>query len=247
MTEEFDTDYIFIGTVIPERAQISTEFKCDMVHVYSDKPLFAHVNIILNHITVWISSNYSWDIFDLRNIVSYLVQGELSMIGYLRGYAYDTEITRVINKKREIDYVFGIGIPCLETSRQSTSIDRELPKLRELTTGKNGVLINRCLNDLKSAIKYADDTAFYCYRSIETLVNHCATLNDTQGRSKSSQWDMFREASQASKEHILTIKKYADPARHGNITEENDVDREYILTKTWEIVDPYVEYVINNR
>lgn len=105
--------YLFQGVVLPERAQLSLQFTLVYSHITSGIAGAAKVNIILNQVAVWIESEHEWDIFDLRNVVKNIVQSHLDMVGYIKGYAYDFELTRVLNQYRNIDYVFGIDIPCL--------------------------------------------------------------------------------------------------------------------------------------
>jgi hypothetical protein len=123
---------------------------------------------------VWVESENNWDTFDLRNLVKTLVQNELAMIGYLKGYAYVFQMTRALNQSRGIDYVFGIDIPCLAQRGISTDMNEALSKLQGKTVGPNGVFLFRCFNDLVSSMKHADDTGFYCYRAIDSLRHHCA-------------------------------------------------------------------------
>ena len=98
--------YIFQGIVLPERAQLSLQFSVEFVHLSSGIRATAQVSILLNQAVIWVQTEYDWNIFDLRNIVTNIVQG-------LKGFAYDFELIRVLNQERATDYVFGIDIPCL--------------------------------------------------------------------------------------------------------------------------------------
>ena len=105
--------YIFQGIVLPERAQLSLQFALGFEHLSSGVKATARVSILLNQAVVWVETEHDWNIFDLRNVVANIVQGHLQMVGYLKGLAYDFELTRVLNQERATDYVFGIDIPCL--------------------------------------------------------------------------------------------------------------------------------------
>ena len=54
----------------------------------------------------------------------------MDAIGYLIGYAYDLEITRVINRGLSIDYVFGIDMPCISSRKRSIDLEASLIELR---------------------------------------------------------------------------------------------------------------------
>ena len=235
--------YLFHGVVLPERAQLSLDFELTFSHHASTVQAKAKVSIILNQVAVWVDSDYNWDIFDLRNIVKNIVQSHLAMIGYLKGYAYDIEITRVLSLERNIDYVFGIDIPCVANRNPPVDLNLALSTLRDKTYGDDGVFLRRCFVDLVSAMKHADDTGFYCYRAIESLRHHCASLNGLRNTNKAQQWQKFREVAEVSEESIIVIKRTADPLRHGEPETDVTIDRAEIFNATWIIVDAYLNKI----
>lgn len=228
---------------MPERAQLSLHFTVRFSHIASGFDGVAKVSIILNQVAVRIESEHDWDIFDLRNVVNNIVRNRLAMVGYLMGYAYDLEVTRVLNQSREIDYVFGIDIPCIAERGKVTDLQNALIKLLNKTIGENGVFLNRCFADLVSAMKCADDTGFYCYRAIESLRHHCASVHGLSGAEKSKQWEKFREVSRCEEDTLRAIKTSADPLRHGEASGVNAEDRTRLFTNTWNIVDGYINSV----
>lgn len=235
--------YFFQGVVLPERAQLSLQFTLSFSHITSGIAGIAKVSIVLNQAAVWIESDHEWDIFDLRNVVKNLVQSHLDIVGYVKGYAYDFEISRVLNQSRSVDYVFGIDIPCLVERGKSLDLNAELIKLRDKTIGPNGVFLNRCFSDLVSAMKHADDTGFYCYRAIESLRHHCAAIHGLTSSEKSTQWDKFREVAVCDEKALRAIKQAADPLRHGETAGITSDDRAALFVKTWGVVDGYLQNV----
>jgi hypothetical protein len=235
--------YLFYGVVLPERAQLSLQFTVGFSHLVSGVKGVANVSIILNQVAVRVESEHNWDIFDLRNVVKNIVQNQLAMVGYLMGYAYDFEVTRVLNQSREIDYVFGIDIPCLTERVKVIDLPGALAKLRDKTIGTNGVFLNRCFADLVSSMKNADDTGFYCYRAIESLRHHCAAVHGLSGAEKAKQWEKFREVSRCTEEILREIKAAADPLRHGEASGATAIDRAKLFTSTWDVVDGYLDGV----
>ena len=131
--------YIFQGVVLPERAQLTLQFSLGFEHLSSGIEATAKVSILLNQVVVWIETDHDWDIFDLRNVVANIVQSQLQMIGYLKGYAYEFELTRVLRQEPATDYVFGIDIPCLTERSKDVDLSKALDKLREKTTGRTGI------------------------------------------------------------------------------------------------------------
>lgn len=235
--------YLFHGIVLPERAQLSLQFALEFTHVASGSIGVAKVSIILNQVAVWVESEHDWDIFDLRNVVKNILQSHLAMVGYLKGYAYDFEATRVLNQSRGIDYVFGIDIPCLAERGKSVELQEALPKLRGKTIGPNGVFLNRCFSDLASSMKHADDTGFYCYRALESLRHHCAAAHGLSKAEKSQQWKRFREVAGCDEQTLRSIKAAADPLRHGEAHGVDSDGRAELFASTWDVVDKYLDNV----
>lgn len=229
--------------MLPERAQLSLAFSLGFSHLTSGADGEAHVSIILNQIAVAVESPHEWDIFDLRNVVLNLVRGQLDAIGYLVGHAYDLEITRVINRELSVDYVFGIDMPCIASRGRTNDLTASLTELRGKLVGLQGIFLHRCFADLVSAMKNADDTGFYCYRALESLRHHCAAAHDLSDKSKTVQWEKFREVASTDRDSIDQIKAAADPARHGEAADISSVRRGELLTATWIIVDSYLAQV----
>lgn len=235
--------YLFSGVVLPERAQLSLEFTVGFSHLASGSAGEARVSIVLNQVAVWVNSDHAWNIFDLRNVVRSIVQNHLAMVGYLKGYAYDFEITRVLSLSRRIDYVFGIDIPCIAGREQSLDLPEALAKLRAKTVGAEGLFLQRCFSDLVSAMKHADDTGFYCYRAVESLRHHCASLHGLSNAVNSKQWEKFREVAECTEETLRAIEAAAKPLRHGEPTIATSDDRINLLTATWRVVDAYLSRI----
>ncbi len=235
--------YFFYGTVLPERAQLSLGFELSFSHLTTGLPGKVKVSILLNQVAVWVETNREWDILTLRNVVKTILQNHLAMVGYLTGYAYDLEITRVLSPDRKIDYVFGIEIPCIEERGKHIDLPKALAELSLKAAGENGVFINRCLNDLSASMKHADDTGFYCYRTIESLRHHCAALHNLSMADKKRQWEKFNEVSGYDRDAISPIKQAADPLRHGEALKMTSEQRADLFKLTWDIVDAYFKKI----
>lgn len=234
--------YLLSGVVLPERASLSLNFHLGFSGPGSISAT-AKVSIVLNQVAVWIDGEHEWDILDLRNLVKNIVQTHLDIVGYLKGCAYEFEVSRVLNQSRGIDYVFGIDIPCLAERGQSEDLQGSLSKLREKILGPSGLFLRRCFSDLRSAMRHAEDTGFYCYRAIESLRHHCAVLNGLGDTPKLMQWEKFRETAGCTEETLRAIKAAADPLRHGQPVEVTSEDRGKLFRDTWGVVDAYLTKV----
>jgi hypothetical protein len=174
-------------------------------------------SVILNQIALWIETDADWDVYDLRNVAKTLVLNELEVVGYLKGYTYDVEIRRVLNRELNIDHVYGVDIPCLANRTPDADFLQRVAEIRDKCLGAEGVLIHRCLADLSSAMKHADDTGFYCYRAIESLRQHCILKFGLDPERKDVHWVKFRELTRCSEDILREIKAAADPVRHGEV------------------------------
>ena len=238
--EDVREPYLFHGVVLPERAQLSLQSQVEFTQGRTGNLGQVRISIVLNQVAVWVDSDWDWDIFDLRNVVKNIVGNELAMLGYLKGHAYEFEMTRVLSRGRGIDYVFGIDLPFLSGVSESDDLTGAMSDLREKGSGPAGVFLLRCFRDLVSAMKEADDTAFYCYRAIESLRNHCATTSGLMDAEWSAQWDRFRGIAGCEESTLRNIKDAADPVRHGHPTALDGPSRQCLLVNTWGVVRGYV-------
>ena len=232
--------YLFEGVVHPERAQITLKLSLGFTHLASGTEATASVSIVLNQIAVWVDSKVEWDIFDLRNVAKSILQNELAIVGYLRGYAYEVEIRRVMNRGLGIDYVFGIDIPCIAERNKDIDLGKEISRIREKTQGVEGLYLHRCFTDLVTAMKNADDTGFYCYRAIESLRQHCILKYKIDPEEKAEQWQKVRELAKCDEATLRQIKAAADPLRHGEVVKVTSSDRAELFVRTWDVVDAYL-------
>ncbi|UUV07144.1 hypothetical protein [Ruegeria sp. YS9] len=233
--------YFFSGRILPERAQLSFQSDLTVHRKETDTTFRAEVSIILNQLVVRVHSELEWNIFDLRNIVQNAVRVDLTALGYLLGRGYEIEITRVVNHSKGVDYVYGIEVPCISEPRGKIDVDARLRKLRTLFLSEGGMFVSRCFNDLTSAIQHADDSPFYCYRAIEAIRRHCAVSHGLLDKDRSTQWQKFREVAGITKGEISFISEAAKDLRHGGLPNFSENFREDILTKTWAIVDKYLD------
>lgn len=231
--------YYFQAKVLPERALISFEFSTVFSHYISGVRAKAKVSVVLNQVAIWVEAENEWNIFDLRNCVAYMLNMHFAARSFVTGCAYDFEITRVINREREIDYVFGINVVTVPNLAEDGDLEASIRALLQKVVGAEGLFLNRCFADFLSALKDVNDAAFYCYRAIESLRHHCAAINGLSNESKSKQWEKLRESAQCEESVLLSLKDAADPIRHGAIPDTKSQDQQHLLATTWKIIDSY--------
>jgi hypothetical protein len=234
--------YLIQGVVLPERATLTLGegFIVGFDHPVTGYSDTINVRILSNKVTAWLNTENKWEVYDLRNVAKHIVQSYVNVIGYFKGYAYEVDIVRILNIDLKIDMVFGIDIPCLEKRNMDVKTGEMVNIVHSKIRGAEGLYLQRCFNDLISAMKNADDTGFYCYRAIESLRHHCASIHKLSSDTKKVQWQKFREISGSTEQALLTLKDAADPLRHGKPSHITSDDRAKLFISTWDVVDGYL-------
>jgi len=233
--------YFLDGMVHPERAQvpdrrISAKFR----HAASGVDAKADVRIILNQVAVWVETEVEWNALDLRNVVKYLVQLEMDIVGYVLGHTYDVEIRRAICPETGVDVVFGVDVPCISELHRGVDLDARIAAMRPKLQGESGVFIHRCLRDLITAMKEPDDVAFHCYRAIESLRQHCIATRSLDPKDKAMQWNTLRQVAGCEESATRLLETAARAPRHGEPEVVPEVDAVKLLTTAWAIADGYI-------
>jgi hypothetical protein len=233
--------YFLDGLVHPERAQIKDHgFTAKFTHVGSEVQGSANVRILLNQVAVWVETEVEWKIWDLRNVVRYLVQAEVDMFGFLLGHSYQVEIRRIICPELTVDTVFGIDVPCIKERHDANTLAERVAKLRPKLEGADGIFMHRCLRDLVKALNDSEDVAFYCYRAIESLRQHRVAVEKLDPKDKALHWTRMREITKCDEASMRTLEKSAQAARHGGIDMMSEEDHVKLLNLTWDIAEGYI-------
>lgn len=237
--------YVFYGKVHPERADVNVfkPIKYTIKIPYFNISGTMEVNILCSQITAILSmSKPIDDIGTIKCTIEGLIKQQIDALGFCLGCGYDAEIIGVVNPLNAGEtIVFGVNIPVLEAQKE-----RRMQKLEGLvsllSTGK-GLYLQLCLSDLREAIRSTRDTGFFCYRAVESLRQHFVIEKGIKKDGVS--WEKLRCELGVEREIIDFIKEFADPVRHGYIIEIPPSERADILSKTWDVVDKFIEYGLN--
>lgn len=235
--------YTLVGVVTPQRAPLSLKkFAGRAKHLASGRLVTISASILFNQIHVSVETAELWDVKDLRNMVLTFLRTNVAMVGFLTGLAYDIDVVRVVCAADNVDYVYGIEMPCLFERRSDEAFEKNLSALRKKCGGDLSVYLTRCLGDLVSAMRHSNDTHFYCYRAIESLMAHNAAKHGIDAKNqKETAWAHFREVARVTRETIMEIKGRADPLRHGGFGAGSADTIVSSLTSTWDIVKQYLD------
>lgn len=238
-------EYILKGRVLPVRATLSLgEIQMQVAEGENSTPADVAVSIYCNEVTIYYNTTDEVNIYDLRNICLNLVNGIIAAVGYYSGIGWSLEITQVLNRKLNINYVYGADIPCLSKRNDLGEFNEFWQKISSAPS-KERVFIDRCFSDLKLAITHPLDTPFYCYRAIESLRHLCAIRYGLF--KESDQWRKLSELSGKTWDDTKHIKDFANDARHGNHKNFTGNQRESFFTVTWDLVDGFLDSLMNEE
>lgn len=227
--------YEIVGRIIPERV----DFNCSVPTVQLVEPNSGHtfevsLSIQKSLISVKITSCDQISDFDtVRNIIRDFIRLYTDSYGYLHGYAYEVEIDSISGENNNPHLVFGVQINELEldfTNRPIQIFD-EICKL--MYSGNNHVL-KIALNDLRLSIQHPTDTAMYCLRGVESLMQHF------NNGDKDKAWEDLRTNLNISRSFIKSIEDKAWSPRHGKPVPISHAERVDIMKRTWKIVDRFI-------
>lgn len=229
----------FTGTIRPERAVLSIGKIAHEIQLASGNKCVVMFDAYNNQLTAVVECDYKEDIYTLRNVVKSTVELVTDIIGFIRGYAYDVEVVKVVSEDLSLSHVFGIDIPAL--AERNKGVEPEaVNHVYPLCMDTEGMYLKRALSDLAMAMRHADDTAFYCFRAIESLKQFFAYR--TGRATDKEQWTAMAAALGDYKDAIEPIRTRAFPARHGIPPPTTDEERKNMFFTAWEIVEAFVNF-----
>ncbi len=183
------------------------------------------------------------DFATLKNYIADVVRTIVDVYGYLSGCGYDVEIVKLILPGSAQPMIFGVDIPVLRPS--NPDISGPFNQMINLFQDTRGLYVQRCLADLREAIRSPKDTAFFCYRAIEALRQYFVIEEKITG-DKADSWERLRSALGVERDIIDYIKGFSDPLRHGADKSISDAERADIFKKTQFIINRFVDFASNN-
>jgi hypothetical protein len=230
--------YVFSGKIIPERAavDVSPPVKLQLRAEEADLAFGAVVTIGVSQVAAVVNTTSAQvDLSTLKNYVEDLVRVIVDAAGYLTGRGYDVEITSVVDSEGR-QQVFGVGIPSLE----KTQNERPLKFQDVLPLAMKSEHLRRALGDLREAIRSPVDTGFFCYRAVESIMQHFRKEEDRD--DKGPGWERMREVLRIDRSWIEYLKGKADLQRHGLTPYMSGENRSIAMQHAWKVVDRFCVY-----
>ncbi len=227
----------FSGLILPERAPLSLATVRSKIHDREGREVASiGLNIYANQITAAVDS-VDAELYTLRNFVRAEAEFLTGLVGFVAGHGYDVVITKAFGEDLDPTLVFGIDIPVLTERARGRDLQRLVNAVAPLCYGEQAIFLQRCLVDLSSAMKRLDDSAFYCYRAIESIRRSFGPeLSDRE------QWQAMSTALGSSRDEMEPLRARAFDARHGQAAALSDQERSEVFTCTWDVVEKYIDF-----
>jgi hypothetical protein len=232
--------YTFFGKVYPERCNVSiVELHAQVKSLDGDVDGVVRYFISLSQVTAtFVGDRPVQNIYTLKNTVEDVIRVALDALGYTLACGYDLEINQVIDSVGNPPVVFGVGISAIENSAARAGVKFE--NIVSIFGDRKRQYLQRCLADLREAIRVPKDTGFFCYRGIESLRQFF--LQVMKAKDDKVSWELLRSELAVDRVGIETIKGFADPIRHGGGGGISDSERANVFILTWNIVNKFIKY-----
>lgn len=232
--------YIFTGVIHPERAAVNVSTTgWTLQGAAADISGQLTVSIAVSQLlAVFDSETEAFDLSTLKNHVTDAVRVVVDAVGYLNGCGYVVEIVQLVGPTTNQPIVFGVDIPALRPT--DPDLSAPLTQMMQIFEDPRGSYLQRCLADLREAIRSPKDTAFFCYRGIESL-RQFFVLGENIPSDKAS-WERFRAALGVDRATVDYVKEFADPVRHGASKPISDAERAEVFRKTWSVVARFIDF-----
>jgi hypothetical protein len=164
------------------------------------------------------------------NDIRSLVGGIVDALGFELGVPLRYEPTHAIKDGQGVSFIQP-GWPDLRDTTASENDewvheDNLGPLIQASVTTP---LIRYAIADAQRAIELPDDTAFYCYRAIESLRLLFLVGDEDRGRARADSWGSLRSELNLERPELEAIKKLADKRRHGGPVLLSEEDRRQCL------------------
>jgi hypothetical protein len=232
--------YTFFGKVHPERTNVSIPEVRARLGVHGDE-IYGELRyyISLSQVTAtFVCEEPLPNVFTLKNSIEDAIRVALDALGYTLACGYDLDVTQMMDSLGNRPVVFGVGIPAIEKAASDAGVSYGI--IMELFKDARGGYLQRCLADLREAIRVPKDTGFFCFRAIESLRQFF--LRERGAKDDKSSWEMLRSELAVDRADIDAIQTLADPVRHGGSVAVSDAQRAKTFALTWGIVNKFVKY-----
>jgi hypothetical protein len=204
--------YIFYGKQRPEWANVVIDVQDPPLMWSVSSPQIGNCEVALflsgADVALRLSAEENRaDLVTLRNVAESLTMAIYDAIGYLTGTAIRVELSSAYDIDAGTLHAF---FPALE---EASRIGEDQPVFAVIRLAVESLVVRRVLRDLHQAIIVPEDTAFYCFRAIETIAQ--SMVQAGQETSRNAAWAQLMQRLQIERACISKLESASQPSRHG--------------------------------
>lgn len=156
----------------------------------------------------------------------YIADMWLPLVSFGEGASYATRITEIeysegYVKKFGPRLIYGAGV---DDHFRIKDFHNHMGSYGTLSASNHR--FKMAMQDYANALRISEDTSFYCYRALETLMHHyCEKCKKVENCRNCQAWNKMHDDLRTSKCAIDPIKQYADKVRHGHSLNSSDYEK----------------------
>ncbi|MGV9864550.1 hypothetical protein [Rhodococcus koreensis] len=104
----------------------------------------------------------------------------------------------------------------------------------------DNVHVRHALADMRMALSFSDDAAFYCYRAIESLRQHFVDGREDDDVVRRESWPRLRAALGVGEDELRLLAAHAKSRRHGGARALSHRERLEVVKRTRVLVDQFI-------
>jgi len=168
------------------------------------------------------------DLATFRNQITTICKSIYDAASFLNAVSISIELTSLLEVERNRFWTFEDKVSELLESASERPLETE----SFFTLAVVNEYLRSALSDLNEAIISPNDTGFYCYRAVETLMQEFKQ----PGEESKTAWPKFREALHVSQAWIEPLTDKSISNRHGELKGLSGKERVFLMKRAWTLV-----------
>lgn len=232
-SKTFEYPIVFTGVVTPERACVRA--MNHTIPLGTASPVSATVSVKYSQVNVRVESGpVNVELYDLKEGVRDLVQGDVDVVGFLKGCAYTVEISTAVSANgltQVFPATFRSDVP------KDEAIKQEYDECYQLVWQSHE--LRRSLANIRLAILHPLDTSFFALRAIEAIRKYFETDDPDSKKS----WIVMGAKLDIDQNWTKSLEDAAQEARHGGLVILSRSEREQAIDKANIVIRKFIEFL----
>jgi hypothetical protein len=175
------------------------------------------------------------DLLTFRNEILTFVRAAFDSFSYLFGQVihFDFEMVRIEDAAE--DHIIIDGVEELRDTQQERPV--KFPELVFVVI--KSPHLGRALADLRRAMEYAWDTAFFCFRAVEDIMQ---AFSSAGKEDRPAAWKKMREELNIDRTWLKELEDESKLSRHGRPRSLSRAERVLLMERAWRVIDRFSAY-----